>query len=355
MNYVIAGGGTGGHIYPAVALAERLQSHGNVIMLARSGSREEEVFASRGLQVVAVSSAPLLYSPRSLWHLLQATISGVTAARRIMKANHVDAFIGTGGYVSAPGIVAALMSGIPVYLLEQNTVMGRANRLFARRVRHVFLGFPIDGLSGPRYLVTGNPLRQELYAVLKGCRSSSSLRSGLLFLGGSGGALFINDLFLRTIRELDKRGVSLDVTVVTGTDDNARIRSEVGRLKLQHVRPSVIAYEEHMGRIYCKTRVAVTRGGALALTELAVAGIYAIMIPYPFAVAHHQSKNAVFLEQQNLGILIEQDSIDFDAFVRTVERALGEASEIQLPAGSIFAQDAGDLITQSIMQEIHRG
>jgi len=351
MHYVIAGGGTGGHIYPAVAIAERLSDRGTVTMLARSGSMEERVFLSQGLDVRTVCSAPLLYTPRSLWRLARATRGGVGEARHVMKDAYADAFIGAGGYVSVPGIVAAQMSGVPVYLLEQNTVMGRANRLFSSRARHVFLGFPVEGVSGPRFTVTGNPLRRKVYAALTECRSSRPLRRGLLFIGGSGGASFVNELFLRTIRELDSRGREVPVTVVTGTEDYAKIRDAVDGLSLQHVDPAVVPYEEHMERLYEQTRVAVTRGGALVLTELAVGGIYAIVIPYPFAVGRHQSKNAAYLESLGLGICIEQQSLQFDRYLSIVEKVLDDETGPVLPASSIFGSDAGEAIARAIEEE----
>jgi len=355
MNYVIAGGGTGGHIYPAVAIAERLAGSGSVTMLARSGSMEQRVYESQGLTVATVSSAPLLYSLRSLWRLAIATTSGVRLARKVMVADHADAFIGTGGYVSVPGIIAALMTRVPVFLLEQNTVMGRANKLFAHGARRVFLGFPLEHAHGPRYVVTGNPLRRELYMALAECRSTGSTANGLLFLGGSGGARFVNDLFLQAVRQLDTEGRDLEVIVVTGNDDYGRICDEVARLKLQHVVPSIVAYEDHMERLYCKTRVAVTRGGALALTELAVGGIFAVIVPYPYAVGHHQSRNAAYLESQGLGICMEQNSLNFEKFLSTVKGALDGGKTRMLDQESIFATDAGDLIASAIEQECQHG
>lgn len=351
MHFVIAGGGTGGHVYPAVAIAERLSDRGTVTMLARSDSMEQRIFLSQGLDVRTVCSAPLLYTPRSLWRLVRVTRGGVNEARRVMKDAHADAFIGTGGYVSVPGIVAALLSGVPVYLLEQNTVMGRANRLFSRRARHVFLGFPVEGVSGSRFTVAGNPLRREVYAALTECRSNRSLRHGLLFIGGSGGASFVNELFLRTIQELDTRGREVLVTVVTGPEDYARIREAVDGLSLRHVNPVVVSYEEHMERLYGQARVAVTRGGALALTELAVGGIYAVVIPYPFAVGRHQSKNATYLESLGLGIRIEQQSLQFGRYLSIVEKALDDEAGPALPASSIFGSDAGDVIMRTIEEE----
>jgi len=351
MHYVIAGGGTGGHIYPAVAIAERLSRTGTVTMLARSGSMEERVFLSQGLEVRTVNSAPLLYTLRSLLRLARATRAGVRTARHAMTEAHADAFVGTGGYVSVPGILAAQLNRVPIFLLEQNTVMGRANRLFSRRARRVFLGFPIEGLSGSRFTVTGNPLRQALYETLTECRSSRVLRRGLLFVGGSGGATFINDLFLRTIQELDSRGRTVSVTAVTGTEDYARIHDAVERLHLRHVDPVVISYEAHMERVYGHTRVAVTRGGALALTELAVGDIYAVVIPYPYAVGQHQSKNARYLENLGLGICIEQRSLQFSTYLSAVEKALDDEAGPGTGASSIFATDAGDAIVRAIEGE----
>jgi len=351
MHYVVAGGGTGGHIYPAVAIAERLLDRGTVTMLARSGSMEERVFLSQGFDVRTVCSAPLLYTPRSLWRLARATRDGVKAARSVMTDAHVDAFVGTGGYVSVPGILAAQMSGVPIYLLEQNTVMGRANRLFSHRARHVFLGFPVEGVSGSRFTVTGNPLRRKVYAALTECRFSRPLRRGLLFIGGSGGASFVNELFLRTISELESRGREVPVTVVTGTDDYARIRDAVDKMSLRYVSPVIVSYEDHMERLYGQARVAVTRGGALALTELAVGGIYAVVIPYPFAVARHQSRNATYLESLGLGIRIEQQSLQFGRYVSIVEKALDDEEGPAFPASSIFGSDAGNVITRTIEEE----
>jgi UDP-N-acetylglucosamine--N-acetylmuramyl-(pentapeptide) pyrophosphoryl-undecaprenol N-acetylglucosamine transferase len=351
MHFVIAGGGTGGHIYPAVAIAERLSERGTVTMLARSDSMEQRVFLASGLDVKTVCSAPLLYTPSSLWRLAVATRVGVNAARRIIKDAHADAFVGTGGYVSVPGIVAAQLCGIPVYLLEQNTVMGRANRLFSRRARHVFLGFPVGGVADPRFIVTGNPLRRKIYAALTECRFSGSVRRGLLFVGGSGGASFINELFLRTIQELDTRGRNVLVTAVTGPEDYVRIRDVVEGLSLRHVKPAVVSYEEHMERLYEQSCVAVTRGGALALTELAVGGIYAIVIPYPFAVGRHQSKNATYLESLGLGIRMEQKSLQFDAYLSVLERELSGKKGLALPASGIFGSDAAETIVRTIEEE----
>ncbi len=351
MHYIVAGGGTGGHIYPAVAVAELLSNTGTVTMLARSGSMEERVFLSQGLDVRTVASAPLLYTPRSLWQLARATRGGVSAARSVMTGSHADAFVGTGGYVSVPGIIAAHMSGVPVYLLEQNTVMGRANRLFSGHARRVFLGFPVEDASGPRFALTGNPLRRDVYAALKECRSRRPLRRGLLFVGGSGGASFVNELFLRTVRELDGRARDVPVTVVTGTDDYARTRAAVDSLSLRHVDPSVVAYEEHMERLYAQTRVAVTRGGALALTELAVGGIFAVIIPYPYAVGRHQSKNAAYVENLGLGVRIEQDALQFDAYLSMVEGALDDETGPLIPASSVFGSDAAESIVHAIEED----
>jgi UDP-N-acetylglucosamine--N-acetylmuramyl-(pentapeptide) pyrophosphoryl-undecaprenol N-acetylglucosamine transferase len=352
MRFVIAGGGTGGHIYPAVALAERLSDRGAVTMLARSGSLEERVFLAHGFDVRMVRSAPLLYTPASLWRFTRATSSGVADAHRVMTESHVDAFVGTGGYVSVPGIVAARMSGVPVYLLEQNAVMGRANGLFCKQARRVFLGFPIEGMVGDRFILSGNPLRRVVYAALLGCRSSGLPRGEVLFLGGSGGATFINDLFLRTVRELDARGRRLTVSVVTGMDEYGRIRDAVAGMSLAAVDARVIEYEEHMERLYEQTRAAVTRGGALALTELATGGIYAIVVPYPFAVGQHQSRNAAYVESLGLGICLEQHSFPFDQYIAELERALDAPPDgaLSIEAG-VFANDAAEVIARTIEQE----
>ena len=356
MRCVIAGGGTGGHIYPAVALAERLGDSGPVAMLARPSSMEERVFRGHGLDVRLVESAPLLYTPRAVWKLADSTRRGVQSARQVLADVHADAFIGTGGYVSVPGILAAHELGIPIYLLEQNTIMGRANRLFSHHARHVFLGFPVEGLSGPRYPLTGNPLRRAVYEELVHRREDPANATELLFLGGSGGATFINDLSLRTIRALNHLGRSAAVTVVTGTDEYARVRDELDRLGPGTVRATIVPYEEHMECLYGNSRAAVTRGGALALTELAVGGIYALAVPYPFAVGQHQARNAEYVQSLGLGESFEQDSFDFDRFLTRLLRALDSDLTAALEyEATVFGQDAGDRITRTILEECSHG
>jgi UDP-N-acetylglucosamine--N-acetylmuramyl-(pentapeptide) pyrophosphoryl-undecaprenol N-acetylglucosamine transferase len=356
MHFVIAGGGTGGHIYPAVAIAERLSDRGKVTMLARSGSLEERVFLAHGLDVQSMHSAPLLFAPASLWRFARASSSGVADARRVMAESHADAFVGTGGYVSAPGILAAQMTGIPIYLLEQNAVMGRANRLFCSRSRRVFLGFPVAGMAGSRFCLTGNPLRREVYAALVASRSKQLERQGVLFLGGSGGAEFINDLFLRTVSVLDAGGRAVTVSVVTGTDDYPRVRDAVAAMKLTSVDARVVAYEEHMDKLYEHAYVAVTRGGALALTELATGSIYSIIVPYPFAVGQHQSKNAAYVESMGLGVRLEQDSLSFDRYLVELEQALDRRGYGPRPApAGVFTNDAAEIIAGTIEQECAHG
>lgn len=355
MHFVIAGGGTGGHIYPAVAMAERLSDEGTVTMLARCGSLEERVYCEHGLHVETVRSAPLMSEPGRLLVFVRATMGGIADARRIMSQKNTDAFIGTGGYVSVPGIIAASMRRIPIFLLEQNTVMGRANRLFQHCARRIFLGFPVPGVSGDKFILSGNPLRREVYVALADARNTVPARQGLLFLGGSGGATFINDLFLRTIDELDRHGRSTVVSVVTGTDDFARVKNSLASMRMTHVKAQVSDYEKHPERLYASAKVAVTRGGALALTELASAGIFTVMVPYPYAMEGHQSSNAAYVESLGLGVRIEQSSFAFDRYMSIVAQALDASDDKPIPPTGIFAGDAAKEIASTIVQAVFRG
>ncbi len=354
MRFVIAGGGTGGHIYPAVAVAERLQTRGEVCLLARSGSREERIFQEHGLTVRTVQSSPLLFSPAALWRFVRTVVTGTADACRTMRSYRPDAFIGTGGYVSVPGVLAAERCHVPVFLLEQNSVMGRANRLFSRHARRVFLGFPLEnGNKGKRFLLTGNPLRRAVYQSLVEIRERSPARKGLLFIGGSGGARFINELLPKVAERLERDGRDLDIYAVTGEDEYTETRRAVERLALQHVHAHVVPYEEHMERLYAQTSVAVSRGGASTLTEIAVGGIYALIIPYPYAMGHHQSKNALYLEQLGLGKCFEQQGFDSEGFYAALYEALDTPSRTNSILPFPFDSDAAERIAATIEEEIH--
>jgi len=173
-----------------------------------------------------------------------------------------------------------------------------------------------------------------------------------LFLGGSGGATFINDLSVRTIRALDELGRAVTATVVTGTDEYARVREEVDRLAPGTVDAVIVPYEEHMERLYATSRAAVTRGGALALTELAVGGIYALTVPYPFAVGQHQARNAAYVKGLGLGELFEQDSFNFDRFLTRLLRALDSDLVAAVRyEGTVFDRDAAERIARTVLEE----
>lgn len=351
MKAIVAGGGTGGHIYPALSLAQRLKETGSVTMLARADSLEERVYRTYGLDVCTIDSAPLIFTPRRLGRFFSATIRGIRAARALIRLTRPQILVGTGGYVSAPAILAALSSGVPVYLLEQNSVMGRANRLFSLAARRVFLGFPITGSRSARFLVTGNPLRSDMYAALRESRHRTD-RTSLLFLGGSGGALFINDLFLRVLEVLERQETEIGISIVTGEDDYERVAGLVSRLHPRHVTVVVLSYEEHMERLYADARLAVSRGGALALTELVVGGIYVFCIPFPDAVGHHQSRNAAFIEQLGLGKRLEQSDFRFDDFMVELQRRLDEPPIFPADPAGVFSQDAAQVICQLIEEDI---
>jgi UDP-N-acetylglucosamine--N-acetylmuramyl-(pentapeptide) pyrophosphoryl-undecaprenol N-acetylglucosamine transferase len=306
VRIALAGGGTGGHLFPGLAVAEAAQ---------RSGVAESIVFfgAARGIEsrVIPRTAYDLVIQPleglrgstptaavRSLWLLARA----VAGARRELRRRKIDVVVGLGGYASTAAVVAAVLSRIPVVLLEQNREPGLANGLFARVAAAVCTSFAdtAEALPRSRGCWTGNPVRAELEEAFA---SRPKSRDTLLIFGGSAGAVSINRAVLGALRALPAGGSA----ALPG-----RILHQAGAHGIDEVRAGYaslgLAAEVHefiddMASAYAAARIAVCRAGATTIAELTATGTPAILIPFPHAAAH-QLANALALEKEGAAIVI---------------------------------------------------
>lgn len=324
MRIVIAGGGTAGHVYPALATAHALRtSHGaDVEFLGTRTGVESRLVPAAGYVFRAVSAKPL---PRKLSPGAVAAPFDLVRAMRECRplVAAADAVLGMGGYVSGPVVAAALRARLPVVLHEQNAVPGLANRLFARRAATVALSFESTAgrlASTSRTVVTGNPVREaiatitshrdELRAEAMEFLGLSNTRRTVVIFGGSQGAQHINTAAVAACRLLRSRG-DLQIVLLSGPAHAGIVASSLGDLNLGADELSVSARDflDRMELAYAAADVVVSRAGATSIAETTCAGLPALLIPYPHATANHQQANARVLERAGAATIVEDGSL----------------------------------------------
>jgi UDP-N-acetylglucosamine--N-acetylmuramyl-(pentapeptide) pyrophosphoryl-undecaprenol N-acetylglucosamine transferase len=309
MRVLIAGGGTGGHLYPGIAVAEEVVARGGeVLFVGTERGIEARAVPAAGyplelLKISGLNRVGAAAFARGLGRLPVAFARSLAILRRFKP----DVVLGVGGYASGPLVLAAALSRRPAAIQEQNSVPGVTNRVLGRVVRAVFTAFDAAASAFPAHKVvaTGNPVRRAFTNLAKAAPSGSSAAAGrVLVVGGSQGARAVSDLVLGAAGVLGKTR-SLHIVHQTGANDAARVEGEYARLGGQvtcEVRPFI----DDMVAAYRAADVVIARAGALTLAELAIAGRPAILIPLPTAADDHQSKNAAAFAQAGAALVLPQ-------------------------------------------------
>ena len=295
---VISGGGTGGHLYPGLAVAEQFRSHGDEILYVGSArGLEAEVVPREGLPFQAVPSRGIAGSP---WKKALAVLTlgfGTLKTLLMFSKQKPDLVVGTGGFVCVPAVVAAKMLGVPVVLLEQNAVPGRATHLLSRFSQAVCLSFEETQrhFPGRRTVWTGNPIRGTIATQDKAkARLALGLdpeRPTLLVAGASQGAASINNAVVGALSSWRDRG--WNILHLTGRNHLARVVAQSDGVLTSSdalvYRP--MGFSQDMGTLYSAADLVVSRAGATTIAEMTCLGLPAILVPYPFA-GGHQKENA---------------------------------------------------------------
>jgi UDP-N-acetylglucosamine--N-acetylmuramyl-(pentapeptide) pyrophosphoryl-undecaprenol N-acetylglucosamine transferase len=314
LRIVIAGGGTGGHLYPGIAVARELLSRQPDAQISFAGTAkgiESRVVPREGFELDLIRSGGLKGKSiadraRGAW----LVPLGLVDAMQIISARKPDLVIGVGGYSSGPVVLVATLRAVPTMVLEQNAVPGLTNRLLARVVRAAAVTFDSTvSFFGSKAFVSGNPVRPEFLAAAGSQKESagddqtSEIR--ILVFGGSQGAHAINLAMVEAAAQLATGGVHLRLTHQTGERDVEMVRDAYGKAGLQAV---VEPFLYDMGRQLAAADLIVCRAGATTLAEITAAGRAAILIPLPTAADDHQRKNAEALA--NVGaaeMLLQKD------------------------------------------------
>jgi len=362
MKIILSGGGTGGHIYPALAIAGELKERLPGIQLLYVGTpagMESRIVPEAGLaytslDVSGIDRTSMLKASKSIVKFPNSFFQ----ARNIIKDFEPDIIVGTGGYVSFPIVLAGTFMGIKTIIHEQNAYPGLANRNLAKRVDRILLTFPearqyVDSVN---IKVTGLPVRKQMMHTDKQqARQSLGLDQKLftiLAFGGSLGAKTINNALLDFIDR--SRGEKLQIIWITGEAAFEEIREKLAeKFDLKTIRPQItlLPYMNNMEQAMGAADLAVCRAGASTVSELEVIGLPAILVPFPFAADNHQEKNARALVDKNAAYLVIDEFFDGTELYKKIQEIQKQPEKLRI-MGQNMLKEAKPNALKEIADEI---
>lgn len=337
MRIILTGGGTGGHIYPALALAKQIKEHHEEAEILYIGS-------GKGLEADIVPKAGFRFEPievsgfkRSLsmenFKTIYRFIKSVSLSKKIIRNFRADAVIGTGGYVCGPVVYAAAKLGIPTLIHEQNVIPGLTNKFLSRYVSRIAVSFTGSAPFFPqqKVVVTGNPRATEV-AKANGERGRASLslptnKKIVLVVGGSRGARAINEAFLQAIPQLEKSR-DLHFVYVTGDVHFDKVKGVLDSMGKKPENISVYPFIYNMPEVLAATDLIINRAGASFLAEITSLGIPSILIPSPYVTNNHQEKNARWLEDHGASVVLLEGELNADSLTGSIQKIMEDPVEL---------------------------
>ena len=358
MNLVIAAGGTGGHLFPGLAVGEVLLARGHGVMLIVS-EKEIDAVATRGRAEFRVEKVPGVglqgKSPAALVSFALKFFNGLKQCRRLFADFQPRAVLGMGGFTSTAPILAGRQRGLPTFVHESNAIPGKSNKLNARLVTRVLLGFADCAPYFPagKSEVTGTPIRRSLAQRIDKGRALAAFGLGtqcttLLAMGGSQGAHGINMALAAAAPLLTDR--ALQIIHLTGREEEQQMRASYERAGIPAF---VAAFHHRMEEAYSAADLAIARSGAASLTELSHFAIPSVLIPYPYAAEDHQTFNAKIFERAGAATLLPESAVNGDTLSGELRRFLDDPArltDMSHRCASLAPQDAAERVADSILK-----
>lgn len=339
MNVMLSGGGTGGHIYPALAVAEAIRQKypdSRLVYVGNVDGMEHELAKEAGYEFIPVSVAGFKgRGPLQMLQMLYKNWRGLAEAKALLRQFHPDLVIGTGGYACGPLLLEATRLHIPTLLHEQNAIMGKTNKILSRHVNKICLTFPIANLPdavSAKCELTGLPVRRAILETdTAAARQHLDLavdKPVLVVTGGSQGARHINQAMAELWPELLAAGVQ--IVHITGEklfDETAQLARRNGLPvdpKTQQAQNGflLLPYLHHMEYALAAADLVISRAGASFLAEVMALGRAAILVPYPYAAGNHQVYNAQALVEAGAALLIEDAALSAQSLRQALQKAL---------------------------------
>ncbi|MGB6223418.1 undecaprenyldiphospho-muramoylpentapeptide beta-N-acetylglucosaminyltransferase [Haloferula sp.] len=352
---VIACGGTGGHLFPGLAVAEAWAARGGrVVLLVSEKKIDQEAsrkYSQYRFETIPAAVKPPTFSPKMLpflWGLWRT----IGRCRVILKDFGADAVLGMGGFTSLPPVYAAKKSGLPGFVHDSNALPGKANRLTARWCREVFIGLEAarSHFSGSECVLTGTPVREELRCLPS--RGEAAAKFGLdpskptlLVMGGSQGARRLNTIVAEAAFE-----DGVQVLHIAGPGDEQRVIDQAGKREGY----KVLGFCDDMPSAYAVSDAVVARAGASSMTELAFLGLPSVLVPFPYAADDHQTWNAKVFSEAGAAYLEQEADLDSEKLATRVGEMLepGKRKQMSDAVRKLSVNDSADQVCEAILKVI---
>ena len=326
MRYIITAGGTGGHIYPAISIINKIKEKdkkAHILYIGTTDRMEKDIIPNMGIEYVGIKMNGLSKNIKKLISFGTRTISGINKCTKIIKKFKPDIVIGVGGYITFPVIMAARKCKVNVLIHEQNSIPGKANKLLSRYAKCTCISMDSSKKyfnKCDRVVLTGNPRGEDILNSKKGKKSDYGLsisKKLVLITMGSLGASTINKKIFDMIDKFKHK--NYEVLLVTGKDnyDESSKYDNVSNVK-------VVPYIENMGEVLKFTDLIITRAGATIISEILTLGIPSIMIPSPYVSNNHQLFNANFLKDKGAAKVIEEKDFDENELLKEIDNILND-------------------------------
>lgn len=340
MKVIITGGGTGGHIYPALSIARRIKdthSKAEILYVGTENGLEAKLVPKEGFNFhpVRVKGFSRKLSMDTLYSIKELML-GMNDARKILKEFSPDVVIGTGGYVCGPVVFLAALQGIPTIIHEQNAFPGVTNKILSRVVDRVAGSFEesIERFNNlEKVKITGNPVRQDLFNIDKSIAYKElEINKNLPFIlcfGGSGGQKSLNDSMLKFIAE-NANNTKIQILHITGERFYDKFIKELGEMGIKNLKNNikVVPYFYEMPKALNITDLTITSGGAITIAELTAVGVPSIIVPKAYTAENHQEYNAKALEDKGASIMIKENDLKYEVLSKTIYDLLDDRKKL---------------------------
>ena len=357
LRFLIAGGGTGGHLFPGIAVARELEkrfSNTRIIFVAGLARMESEILSRYGYKVTSIDVEGLMGRGwrKGLTVLLRLPLSLFQSARLIRRFSP-DLVLGMGAYSAGPICLAARFMGIPTAIHEQNSYPGLTNRLLSRVVDQIFISFEESRkhFKSEAVFLTGNPIRNEFFTGRKTERENGNFT--VLIIGGSQGARAINRAFAEAAGILKREGREVDIIHQAGKTDHENVIEDY---KKRDIKGDILPFIDDMATAYSRADIVVSRAGATTIFELAGLGKPSILVPYPYASNGHQEINARSLVREGGAEMILESDLTGEALADVVVKYMddrGALIKMGKRAKKVGRPDASGVIVDELMEMIN--
>ncbi len=327
MKVLISAGGTGGHIYPAISIINKIKEQekdAKFLYIGTSDRMEKDIIPNLGIDYIGIKITGASKNPIKLLKFFYYNVKEQLHLKKIIKKFNPDIAIGVGGYVTVPVIYAAKKMGVKTLLHEQNSIPGKANKFLSKYADVVCTSMESSNayFNHPNIVWTGNPRGEEVTKVKKANKKDYGLsldKKLILITTGSLGASTVNNKIIGALKLLEKK--NYEVLLVTGKASY----DEMKKYNTKNIK--IVAYLENMAEVLKITDLIISRAGATTISEITTLGIPSILIPSPYVANNHQEVNAKDLEENEASYIIKEDNLNENILLEYIDKILNDEKE----------------------------